>query len=435
MVFILKRDIILFVKLIKERVDILKAEIISVGTELLLGEIVNTNAQYIAKELASLGIDVYHQTVVGDNELRLKEAYKVAFQRSDLVITTGGLGPTKDDMTKETAAKFLNRKLIPHEESLKMIEGYFSKRGLPVNEGNRKQGYFPEEAIILPNPNGTAPACILEEQDKKLILLPGPPREMVPLFETQVIPYLQKYQDKIFVFKILNISGIGEGHMEEIIMDIVDNQTNPTVAPYAKPQGLTLRIAASGTTKEEAEKLIIPVEKQIMDRIGDSIYGEGDTTLEEVVAKLLIQKKLTISTAESCTGGLLSGRLINYPGISSAFTEGVVTYSNQSKIRLLDVKPETLEKYGAVSENVAREMAEGICRAANTNIGISVTGIAGPGGGSESSPVGLVYIGICINGTTRVKKLNLSGDRNRIRNMITTNALDLLRREIIDLSF
>lgn len=413
----------------------MKAEIISIGTELLLGEIVNTNAQYIAKELASLGIDVYHQSVVGDNVGRLYEAYRVAFQRADLIITTGGLGPTKDDMTKEIAAEFLNRKLVPHNESLKIIEEFFSKRNLPVNDGNRKQGYFPDGAIILPNPNGTAPACIVEHNDKKLILLPGPPREMVPLFEAEVIPYLKKYQDKVFVFKILNISGIGEGHMEEIIMDIVDNQTNPTVAPYAKTQGLTLRIAASGFTYEEAEKLIVPVEKQIRDRLGDNVYGEGDTTLEAVVAELLIENKLTIATAESCTGGLLSGRLINYPGISSVFMEGVVTYSNQSKIRLLDVKPETLEKYGAVSQEVAKEMAEGIYKAAGTSIGISVTGIAGPAGGTETSPVGLAYIGICIEGTTKVKKLNLSGDRNRIRSMITTSALDLLRREIINFSF
>ncbi len=413
----------------------MKAEIISIGTELLLGEIVNTNAQYIAKELATLGIDVYHQSVVGDNVGRLYEAYRVAFQRADLIIATGGLGPTKDDMTKEIAAQFLNRKLVPHNESLKIIEEFFSKRNLPVNDGNRKQGYFPEGAIILPNPNGTAPACIVEHNDKKLILLPGPPREMVPLFETEVIPYLKKYQDKVFVFKVLNISGIGEGHMEEIIMDIVDNQTNPTVAPYAKAQGLTLRIAASGFTYEEAEKLIVPVEKQIRDRLGDNIYGEGDITLEAVVAELLMEKKLTIATAESCTGGLLSGRLINYPGISSVFVEGVVTYSNQSKIRLLDVKPETLEKYGAVSQEVAKEMAEGIYKAAGTSIGISVTGIAGPAGETETSPVGLTYIGICMNGTTKVKKLNLSGDRNRIRNMITTSALDLLRREIINFSF
>ncbi len=413
----------------------LKAEIISVGTELLLGEIINTNAQYIAKKLADLGIDVYHQSVVGDNMVRVCEAFEMAFKRSDLVITTGGLGPTKDDMTKEAAAQFLNRELVPHEESLKGIEEYFRKRDLPVNEGNRKQGYFPEGAIILPNPNGTAPACIVENNNKKLILLPGPPREMIPLLETQVVPYLRKYQDKVFAFKVLNICGIGEGDMEEIIMDIVEKQTNPTVAPYAKAHALTLRIAASAVTQEEAEKLIVPVEKQIRERLGLNIYGEGDATLEEVVSELLLQKKLTIATAESCTGGLLSGRLINYPGISSVFMEGAITYSNQSKIKLLGVKPDTLEEYGAVSEEVAKEMAEGIYRAANTNIGLSVTGLAGPGGGSEDKPVGLIYIGLCINGVTKVKKVKLNGNRNRIRHLITTNALDFLRRELLHFSF
>lgn len=409
----------------------MEAEIISVGTELLLGETVNTNAQYIARELASLGISTYHQSVVGDNEERLYKAYELAFGRADLIIATGGLGPTKDDITKEVAAKFLNRKMVPHEESLKAIHEFFAKRGLPVNDGNRKQGYFPEGAIILPNSVGTAPACIIEDKGIKLILLPGPPRENIPLFETQVIPYLQKYQDNVFVFKTLNITGIGEGQMEEMIMDIIENQTNPTVAPYSKARALTIRIAASAPTREKAEKLIIPVENQIRDRLGDYIYGEGKISLETVVAELLIEKGLTIATAESCTGGLLSAKLVNYPGISSVFVEGVISYSNQSKIDLLGVKPETLEIHGAVSESVAREMAEGIRKISNTNIGVSITGVAGPDGGTETHPVGLAYIGICINGVTKVKKINATGNRNRIRNMLTNTALDLVRREIL----
>lgn len=412
----------------------LRAEIISIGTELLLGEIINTNAQYIARELASLGIDVYHQSVIGDNETRLSEAFETAFKRSDVVITTGGLGPTKDDMTKETAASFFGKKLIPHEESLKKIEAYFKGRGLNVNEGNRKQGYFPEGSIVLPNPNGTAPACIIEDRNKKLILLPGPPKEMIPLFEAEVLPYLKKFQDKFFSFKVLNVCGIGEGEMEEVIMDIVDRQTNPTVAPYAKPNGLTLRIAASGHTQEEADELVQPMEEQIKERLGLNIYGEDDISLEEVVAEILIEKQLTISIAESCTGGFLSGRLVNYPGISSVFMEGIITYSNESKVKYLGVNPETIEKYGAVSEEVAREMAEGICKSAHTNIGLSVTGLAGPGGGSEDKPIGLVYVGICINGVTTVKELNLGGSRNRIRSLTTTYALDLLRREVMNLS-
>ncbi len=409
----------------------METEIIAVGTELLAGETVNTNAQYISKELANLGINTYYQSVVGDDAERLHKAYEVAFSRADLVITTGGLGPTKDDMTKEVAAQFLNRKMVPDEETLKSIQKFFAKRGLSVNDGNRKQGYFPEGAIILSNSVGMAPACIIEDKNVKLILLPGPPRENIPIFEKRVIPYLQKYQDKVFVSKTLNITGIGEGRMEEMIMDIIENQTNPTVAPYSKKRALTLRIAASASTREKAEQLIIPVENKIKDRLGLYIYGEGDVSLEAVVAELLIKKGLTIAIAESCTGGLLSGRLINYPGISSVFMEGVVSYSNQSKIRLLGVRAETLEKHGAVSENTAKEMAEGICKVANTDVGVSITGIAGPDGGTKTRPVGLAYVGICINGITKIKKVNSTGSRNRIRNMLTTTALDFIRREII----
>ncbi len=409
----------------------MEAEIIAVGTELLLGETVNTNAQYISRELANLGIDTYYQSVVGDNAERLYKAYEVAFNRADLVITTGGLGPTKDDITKEIAAQFLNKKMVPHEGTLKAIQEFFAKRGLSVNDGNRKQGYFPEGAIVLPNSVGMAPACIIEDKNVKLILLPGPPRENIPIFEKQIIPYLQKYQDKVFVSKTLNITGIGEGRMEEMIMDIIENQTNPTVAPYSKARGLTLRIGASASTREEAEMLIAPVENQIRDRLGIYIYGEGNTGLETVVAKLLIEKSLTIATAESCTGGLLSARLINYPGISSVFMEGIITYSNQSKVKYLGVKPETLEKYGAVSENVAKEMAEGIRKVADTDIGVSITGVAGPDGGTKIHPVGLAYIGICINGITKIKKVNSTGSRNRIRNMLTNTTLDFIRREIL----
>ncbi|HZJ76537.1 MAG TPA: competence/damage-inducible protein A [Oscillospiraceae bacterium] len=411
----------------------MEAEIIAVGTELLLGETVNTNAQYISRELANLGINTYYQSVVGDNAERLYKAYEIAFNRADLVITTGGLGPTKDDITKEIAAKFLNRKMVPHEETLKAIHKFFAKRDLSVNDGNRKQGYFPEGAIVLSNLVGMAPACILEDKDVRLILLPGPPRENIPIFEKQIIPYLQKYRDKVFVSKTLNIVGIGEGRMEEMIMDIIENQTNPTVAPYSKARGLTLRIAASAPTQEEAEKLIVPIENQIRDRLGIYIYGEGNTNLETVVAKLLIEKGLTIATAESCTGGLLSGRLINYPGISSVFMEGIITYSNRSKVKYLGVKRETLEIYGAVSESVAKEMAEGICRVAGTDIGVSITGIAGPDGGTKTHPVGLAYIGICIRGTTKIKEINSTGSRNRIRNMLTSTALDFIRREILNI--
>lgn len=409
----------------------MKAEILAVGTELLLGDIVNTNAQYIAKRLADVGINVFHQSVVGDNVLRLKEELNLAFSRSDLVITTGGLGPTKDDLTKETGAEFFNKKLIMHEESLKRIREYFEKLNRPLNEGNIKQAYFPEGALILENNFGTAPGCIIEEGSKVLIVLPGPPREMKPMFEDYVLPYLKKYQNGILFSKVLRICGIGEGHMVDHISDIIENQTNPTVAPYAKEGEVTLRITASAPTESQAIELIAPVEKEIRNRLGVNVYGTGDTTLESEVGKLLIEKGLTIAVAESCTGGLLTGRLVNYPGISEVLMEAAVTYSNEAKMRRLGVKKETLEVHGAVSEETAAEMAEGIALAAGTRVGLSTTGIAGPGGGTPEKPVGLVYIGVYVDGKVTVKKLLCPGDRQAVRNRTVVSILDMLRREII----
>lgn len=409
----------------------MKAEIIAVGTELLLGDIINTNAQYIARRLANLGIDVFHQSVVGDNVSRLKEELSLAFSRSDMVITTGGLGPTKDDLTKETGAEFFNKKLVLHEESLNRIKEYFNKLNRTVNEGNMKQAYFPEGATILQNNHGTAPGSIIEDNGKILVVLPGPPREMKPMFEDYVVPYLKKYQKSILFSKVLRICGIGEGHMAEQISDIIDNGINPTVAPYAKEGEVTLRITASASTEGEAENLIAPMEKEIRKRLGVNVYGTGDTTLEAVVGELLISKSLTIAVAESCTGGLLAGRLVNYPGISEVLLEGAVTYSNDAKMKRLGVKKETLEAHGAVSEETAAEMAEGIALAAGTRIGLSTTGIAGPGGGSPEKPVGLVYIGLYIDVKVTVKRLNCPGDRQAVRNRTVVSALDLLRREIL----
>lgn len=409
----------------------MKAEIIAVGTEILLGDIINTNAQYIARQLADMGILVYHQSVIGDNPKRLKEEYETAFKRSDIVIATGGLGPTKDDLTKETAGEYFNKKLILHKESLTKIEDYFKKMGKGINEGNRKQAYFPEGSIILPNAHGTAPGCIIDEGGKILIMLPGPPREMGPMFINQVVPYLSKYQDGILFSKVLRICGIGEGHMEEMIIDIINSQTNPTVAPYAKEGETILRITARAKDDDEAKALILPVEKMIRDRLGENIYGVDDDTIEAVTAKLLLNKKLTISTAESCTGGFIASKLINYPGISEVFMEGAVTYSNDAKMNRLGVKKETLERYGAVSSQIAEEMAIGIAKTSNTDIGLSVTGIAGPDGGTKEKPVGLVYVGLYIKGEVKTLELNLSGDRQYIRHRTAIKALDWLRREII----
>lgn len=409
----------------------MRAEIISVGTEILLGDIVNTNAQFLAKELAAIGIDVYNQTVVGDNEERMIKAFKNAFEKCDLIVTTGGLGPTPDDLTKETAAKFFNQELVVHEDSWKHIESYFSKNGRIMEGSNAKQAYFPKDAVVLPNPNGTAPGAILKKDQKMIVVLPGPPKEMKPMFIDHVVPYLQKYSDTILVSKVLRIFGIGEGVMAEEISDIINGQSNPTVAPYAKERDVTLRITAKAKDEEEAKKLIKPVEDKIRERLNENIYGEDDVTLEEVVAKMLVSNKLTIATAESCTGGLIAATLINYPGISEVFMEGAVTYSNDSKMKRLGVNSDTLEKYGAVSGETAGEMAEGIAKKADTRVGIATTGIAGPGGGSSDKPVGLVYMGLHIDGNTLVRKFNFQGSRERIRQRATMNALDWLRRELI----
>ncbi|MCB2290380.1 competence/damage-inducible protein A [Clostridium sp. CS001] len=409
----------------------MRAEILAVGTEILLGDIVNTNAQYIAKRLADLGISVYHQSVVGDNPERLLEAYTLAFSRADLVIATGGLGPTKDDLTKEVAFEFFGKESVVSEASLKILKSHFKDINRPMTENNLKQAYFPEDAIILPNNNGTAPGCIIEEDGKTVVLLPGPPREMKPMFEEAVVSYLQKFQQGVLVSKVLRVVGVGESSAAELLEDILDNQTNPTVAPYAKDGEVTFRITAKADTHEEGEKLIEPMEAEIRSRLGSNIYGEGETTLEGVLSEMLVNKKLTIATAESCTGGMVASVLINYPGISSVFMEGAVTYSNEAKISRLGVKAETLDKYGAVSSEVAGAMAQGIAKTAGTNIGLSTTGIAGPEGGSEEKPVGLVYVGLCINGEVKTKMLRLSGDRQRIRQRATMQLLDWLRRELL----
>lgn len=410
----------------------MRAEIIAVGTEILLGDIVNTNAQYLSRRLADLGISVFRQTVVGDNSARLKQAYAEAFERTDMVIATGGLGPTKDDLTKEAAAEFFKKRLVLHDESLKRIKEYFAKSNRTVNEGNKKQAYMPEGAEILQNNNGTAPGCIIEENGKILVILPGPPKEMSLMFEESVVPYIKKFSDNVLFSKVLRVIGIGEGHMAKKIDDIIDKQTNPTIAPYAKDGEAILRITAKAPDEEKALELIKPVEKLIRERLGDFVYGEDNDNLELVLSRLLIKNNITLSTAESCTGGMIASKLINCPGISSVFMEGAVTYSNDAKMRRLNVKAETLEKYGAVSAETAEEMVRGIAEAAGTDAALSVTGIAGPDGGTPEKPVGLVYVGLYYKGITKVKKLNLSGTREKIRIRTTMEALDFLRREIIN---
>lgn len=411
----------------------MKAEIITVGTEILLGDILNTNTHYLSNELANMGVDVYYQITVGDNENRLLNQLEESFKRSDLVVLTGGLGPTEDDLTKEVCAKYLNLDMEFHQPSWdKIIEIHNKMKRIPT-ENNKKQAYFPVNSIILPNEYGTAPGCIMEKDNKIIIVMPGPPREMKPMFDNFVKQFLQKNSEDILKSKVIRIIGVGESKVENDLLDLIQKQVNPTIATYAKDGECTVRITAKGKTVEEVEQLILPVAKEIKNRFKETVYGEDETTIEDEVAKLLVKNNLTISVAESCTGGMVSSSLINYPGISSVFIEGCVTYSNEAKIKSLNVREETLNLVGAVSEQCAKEMAEGVAARHNTNIGLSTTGIAGPEGGSEEKPVGLVYMGIKINNKTIVKKYIFNGDRQQIRYRACKTLLNDLRLELLNM--
>lgn len=409
-------------------------ELISVGTEILLGNIVNTNAQYLSEKCALLGLSVYYQTVVGDNEQRLTDAVTTAFGRSDVVILTGGLGPTEDDLTKEVCAKVMDMPLSEDDRTRRRIETYLNNSVYKViPDNNWKQAMVPAGAKVLDNSNGTAPGLIMEKNGKIAVLLPGPPSELYPLFEEQVAPYLNSLQPETIYSQMVKICGIGESQVETMIKDMVDAQTNPTIAPYAKTGEVHLRITAKAKDEEEAVKLMKPVVKELKKRFGMNIYTtKAEDTLEDVVVRLLKKYDLTVATAESCTGGLLSGRLINVPGASDVFKEGFVTYSNKAKRKYLDVSKPTLKKYGAVSEETAKEMAKGGVFASDSDACIAVTGIAGPDGGTEEKPVGTVYIGCYINNTVKVEKFRFKGNRAKVREQAVTKGLDLLRRCILE---
>ena len=409
----------------------MKTEIITVGTEILLGDILNTNTHYLSNELSNMGIDVYYQITVGDNEQRLLSQLKESFKRSDLVILTGGLGPTEDDITKEVCAKYFNMEMEFHEQSWDKIIEIHNKMNRKPTENNRKQAYFPKGSLILPNKYGTAPGCIMEKDKKTIIVMPGPPKEMKPMFDNYVKPFLLKDNKNILKSKVLRIIGMGESKIENDLLDLIDKQINPTIATYAKDGECTVRITAKGKNEKEVESLIEPISNEIKSRFKEKVYGEDDTAIEDEVAKILVDNNLTIAVAESCTGGMVAADLINYPGISSVFMEGCVTYSNEAKMMTLNVKKETLNTVGAVSEQCAKEMSEGVAARHNTNIGLSTTGIAGPEGGNEDKPVGLVYMGITINNKTIVKKYIFNGNRQQIRSRAFKTLLNDLRLELL----
>ncbi len=403
-------------------------EIICVGTEILLGNIVNTNAAFLAEQCAGLGLTNYYQSVVGDNENRLTEAIQTAMKRSDIIILSGGLGPTEDDLTKEVAAKVCKLPLEENGEARARIKEFFKKRGKTPTENNWKQALVPQGAIAVQNDNGTAPGIIIEGKENRLILLPGPPEELRSMFLQDIAPYLAKLTNEALFSKTVKIVGVGESKAETMIADLIDGQTNPTIATYAKLGEVHIRVTASGPNAKEAKKLVKPMVKELKDRFGSAVYATEDSvTLEQSVADLLVGNRLTIGCAESCTGGLLSGRIINVPGVSEVYKCGMITYSNKAKRKLLGVKKGTLQKYGAVSSKVAEEMVKGLANLAKVDVALSVTGIAGPDGGTEEKPVGTVFIACFVKGKTVVKEYHFSGNRQIIRNATVTAALVLAR--------
>ena len=409
-------------------------ELVSVGTELLLGNIVNTNARYLSEKCAMLGLSVYYQTTVGDNEERLAEVIKTALNRSDIVILNGGLGPTEDDLTKETCAKVMGLPLVTDQHTKERLKEYYKgrkKEDLP--ESNWKQAVIPEGAVVFDNGNGTAPGLVVEQNGKTVILVPGPPNELYPMMEKQICPYLQKKNEEVILSQMVKICGFGESKVEEMILDLIDKQTNPTLATYAKQGEVHLRVTARAATEEEAKKLLKPMVKEIKKRFGEAVYTTDEKeTLTDVVVKLLKKHELTVTTAESCTGGLLAGTLVGVPGVSEVFREGFVTYSNKAKRKLLDVSKSTLKKYGAVSAQTAKEMAKGGVFATDADICVAITGLAGPDGATPEKPIGLVYIACYMNDKVHVEEFRFKGDRQKIRERSVVQALDVLRRSILE---
>lgn len=385
----------------------MKTAILSVGTEILFGQIVNTNTVYLSQQMNMLGFDVMYHYTVGDNPKRVEEMIDLAFQDCDLILTTGGLGPTQDDLTKEVACKALDDTLVMMDDVLEEITKYFKTLGREMTENNKKQAIMPSRATVFHNDAGTAPGFALEKDGKYIICMPGPPREMKRMFQKSVVPFLQSMIDGALYYRQIRFFGIGESMLETQLLDLIDNQTDPTLATYAKEGECSLRIASKRDTEEEAEHAVDEMLEKVKERVGHYIYSCDNEELAQVVADRLMEQGLTLSSAESCTGGMFASTMTDIPGISQCFDRGLVTYSNQAKMEELGVSAGTLEKFGAVSEDTALEMVEGLKRVSGSDVCISVTGIAGPGGGSEEKPVGLVYIGFSYGDKKICKKIQM----------------------------
>ena len=407
------------------------AELIAVGTELLLGNIANTDAQMISEGLSQLGINVYYHTVVGDNPQRVRDAVEIARKRADILITTGGLGPTCDDLTKVAIAQAFGKELVFHEESAQRIRDRFAALGRPITENNYQQAMIPEGATVLPNDWGTAPGVAFQADGTHVLLLPGPPRECEMMFRHRAVPYLKALSDGVIVSRTIKTFGIGESAAEAKLRDLMNALHNPTLAPYAKPTGTELRITAHAQTEEEALSLIVPIEEQVKERLGDVVIGVDVSSLEEVCLALLKEKGLTVGTAESCTGGLIAKLLTDLPGSSAVFRGGVVSYCDGVKAGALGVSYDLLDQYGAVSAQVAEAMALGAREALGCDIALSATGVAGPDSDDRGNPVGLVYLGIAWAGGCHVAVYQGGKvERERIRRQSAQTALDLLRRHL-----
>ncbi len=408
----------------------MKAEILAVGNEVIMGHTVNTNASYIAKRLKEYGIGVKYHIAVGDCKEDIEEALAHALSHAEYIFIIGGLGPTQDDLTKETVCQYLKKHLVFYPSIYEGIVAYFAKTNRITPENNRKQAYFPEDASILDNHNGTAPGCMIPVENKKIFLLPGPPNELIPIFNNEVCPYLEKDLKEVYYTLDIKCFGIGESHLAQLAGDLLGEFEDTLIAPYVSNLEVIIRICTWKTSIEAARQEAERYKNKIEERLRPYIIGYNEETIEENILKLLQTKQYSVTTAESCTGGLLAGTLVNCGGISNYFKEGIVTYSNEAKMKYLHVKEETLNQFGAVSYEIAKEMAEGVRQTAGAHIGLATTGIAGPDGGTEEKPVGLVYIGIALPGETFVYELHLQGDRQSIRLQAVKHTLYQLYKKL-----
>ncbi len=410
-----------------------KAEIISVGTELLMGQVANTDAQYISALLPGAGFACYYHTVVGDNRERLSSCLRNSLERSDLVILTGGLGPTEDDLTKKTVADVLGLKLVEDEKTVSSLVDYFSKRGSAFIASNLSQAYFPENSYILENDFGTAPGCLIRHETEKgqkiVVLLPGPPSELNPMFSNKVLPVLKGETDDCLKSKFFAIAGVPESLVEDRLKDIISGRTNPTAATYVKEGIVTVRVSASGTS-EEADRLIEETSKIVRERFSKELVSEDKEPVEEVLVRLCEKENITFSCAESCTGGMIAALVTSVPGASNVIKGGIVTYSNEAKINLLGVPKDVIDTFGAVSMETAKAMAENARIKCGTDIAVSATGNAGPGT-MENKAAGLVYIGVSYKGKTFAKEFNFKGSRDHVRRRAANMALNMARRMIL----